>query len=98
VGRCHQRLHERCPLQLSSGTSVLAIGGFAGDDAVPTLAHFKAWVADHEIKYYVAGTGAGHGGRGGDTGVATAIATWVSQNYKATTVGGATVYDLQPSS
>jgi 4-amino-4-deoxy-L-arabinose transferase-like glycosyltransferase len=85
------------PLQLASGASVMAIGGFAGDDVAPSLAQFQAWVAAGDVKYYISGAGGGHGGRAGDTGTASAIATWVSSHYTATTVGGVTVYDLQPA-
>ena len=33
------------PLELQSGTAVIAIGGFSGSDNAPTLAQFKALVA-----------------------------------------------------
>jgi 4-amino-4-deoxy-L-arabinose transferase-like glycosyltransferase len=77
-------------LELSSGTAVMAIGGWSGSDPTPTLAQFQADVRAGEIHYFIAGSSMG----GGSTGTGTAIAAWVSAHYKATTVGGETVYDL----
>jgi len=76
------------PYQLASGTAVLAIGGFNGTDPTPTLAAFQQLVANHQIHYFLSGRGFG-GGQGSDE-----IATWVAQNFTATTVGNTTVYDL----
>lgn len=78
-------------LELSSGTAVMAIGGWS-DDPTPTLAEFEAYVKAGDIGYYISG-GSG-GGMGGGSSSASAISTWVSAHYTATTVGGSTVYDL----
>jgi 4-amino-4-deoxy-L-arabinose transferase-like glycosyltransferase len=84
-------------LELSTGTAVMAIGGWS-DDPTPTLAQFKAYVAKGEIGYYIASgsMGGGTGGPGGSSGtsVATQIQKWVASHYTAKTVGGQTVYDL----
>jgi 4-amino-4-deoxy-L-arabinose transferase-like glycosyltransferase len=86
------------PLELASGTSVIAIGGFSGSDPAPTLAQFEALVARRQIHYYIAGGGngggPGGGGPGGGSGSSSEIASWVSSHFTATTVGGTTVYDL----
>ncbi|WP_067679951.1 ArnT family glycosyltransferase [Nocardia miyunensis] len=80
-------------LELSTGASVMAIGGFTGSDNSPTLAQFEKYVADGDIHYYI--DSGNHGGPGGnDNGVASQISTWVKQHYSSTTVGGTTVYDL----
>jgi 4-amino-4-deoxy-L-arabinose transferase-like glycosyltransferase len=82
-------------LALSSDKAVIAVGGFNGGDPAPTLAQFQQYVADHQITYYISGGLGGFGGRGGSS----SIATWVEQNFRATTVGNSTVYDLtQPLS
>jgi hypothetical protein len=82
-------------LELSSGTAVMAIGGWSGSDAAPTLQGFQALVAAGEVHYLIAsGDGGGMGGRGGADSVGTQITTWVKAHYTATTVGGQTVYDL----
>jgi hypothetical protein len=47
-------------------------------------------VAKHEIHYYV---GRGSSSFGGGTG-SSAIASWVSAQFTAQTVGGVTVYNL----
>ncbi|WP_026424166.1 glycosyltransferase family 39 protein [Actinokineospora inagensis] len=80
-------------LELESGKSVIAIGGWSGTDDAPTLDQFKAEVAAGEIHYFVAG--GGMGGMGGRSGSSSSeIATWVAANFKSTTVGNSTVYDL----
>ncbi|MET3982437.1 glycosyltransferase family 39 protein [Streptomyces sp. PvR034] len=95
--------------QLASGEPVMPIGGFNGSDPSPTLARFQAYVKAGKIHYFIGqgteeGTETGAGGRavtrGGGApggGVSSAIETWVKANYRPTTVGGATFYDLTPS-
>ena len=80
------------PYQLASGRAVMAIGGFNGSDAAPTLAQFQAYVASGQVGYYLSGGGMGGGGGAGGS---SDIATWVAAHYTATTVGGTTVYDLR---
>lgn len=80
---------------LSTDTAVMAIGGWSGTDASPTLAQFQAYVAAGDIRYFIAGGGqGGAGGQGSTTSSASAITAWVTAHYAATTVGGVTVYDL----
>jgi hypothetical protein len=57
-------------LQLASGQSVMAIGGFNGGDPAPTLAQFTARVAAGDIHYFIVGGGPGGGGGlgGGQSG------------------------------
>lgn len=80
-------------LQLATQLPVMAIGGFNGSDPSPTLAQFKAYVAEGKIHYfYGSSTGAGQGS-------GSAIAQWVAANFKQVTIGGSTFYDLtQPTS
>lgn len=82
-------------LALSSGTSVMAIGGFNGSDPTPTLAEFQADVAAGRIHWYV-DTGDARGFRGtqGGSQAARQIAEWVASTFAAQPIGGATVYDL----
>lgn len=83
--------------QLAADEAVMPIGGFNGSDASPTLAQFKAWVAAGRVHYYIAsGGGMGGGGMGGSQN-ASAIASWVSSTFTATTVDGVTLYDLTAS-
>jgi 4-amino-4-deoxy-L-arabinose transferase-like glycosyltransferase len=81
-------------LELETGASIMAIGGFTGSDNSPTLAQFQQYVADHEVRYFIAGEHFGPPGRD-RTGSATEISNWVKQNFTAMDVGGTTVYDLQ---
>ena len=78
--------------QLASGYPVMAIGGFNGSDPSPTLEQFQAWVAEGKVHYFIGG--GNFRGQNGGSGAASEIASWVQQNYTATTVGGVTVYDL----
>jgi 4-amino-4-deoxy-L-arabinose transferase-like glycosyltransferase len=77
-------------LELASGKSVIAIGGWSGGDPAPTLAEFQEYVAEGRIAYYVTG-GMGGGGMGGNSD----IAQWVADNYTSQTIGNSTVYDLR---
>jgi 4-amino-4-deoxy-L-arabinose transferase-like glycosyltransferase len=88
-------------IQLATGRPVMSIGGFNGTDPTPSRTAFESMVAAGEVHYFVASGGMG-GGPGGGTGPrasqsAVAIATWVEQNFTATTIGGMTVYDLSSS-
>jgi hypothetical protein len=80
-------------LELATGKAVIAIGGWSGSDNSPTLAQFKAYVADGKVRYFIAGGGMG-GGQGGGSGVTSQITAWVEAHYTAKTLGGQTVYDL----
>ncbi len=82
--------------QLASEESVMPIGGFNGSDPSPTLAQFKAYVADGDIHYFIAsgGDGGGRGGMNASGSTSTEISTWVAARFTATTVDGVTLYDL----
>jgi len=80
-------------LELSSGTSVMSLGGWSGSDSAVTLAEFQQLVADGQVQYYIGGGQGGDMGGGSDS-TASQIAEWVQANYPATTVGGQPVYDL----
>ncbi|QCO97005.1 glycosyltransferase family 39 protein [Arthrobacter sp. 24S4-2] len=80
-------------LELASGTSVIALGGWNGGDPYPTLAQFQDMVDRGEIGYFISGGGMG-GGMGGGRGGSSEVATWVADNFQAQTVGSTTVYKL----
>ncbi|MBP2335208.1 4-amino-4-deoxy-L-arabinose transferase-like glycosyltransferase [Saccharothrix coeruleofusca] len=76
-------------LALSSGKAVIGIGGWSGGDPAPTLEEFQRYVAEGRVGYFVQGDGMGGGrGSGGE------IATWVAENFEATSIGGRSVYKL----
>jgi 4-amino-4-deoxy-L-arabinose transferase-like glycosyltransferase len=77
--------------QLATGLPVMSLGGFNGSDPWPTLAVFQAYVANHQVHYFIGG--GGMGSQGG-TSATSEIATWVAAHYTARTVDGVTVYDL----
>ncbi len=79
--------------QLASELPVMAIGGFNGSDPAPTLEQFKTYVEQGLVRYYIAGGGMG-GAQMGASSAASEIEAWVSENFEAQDVGGATVYDL----
>ena len=78
--------------QLATQQPVMALGGFNGSDPSPTLAQFKAYVAAGKIHYFTGGSSLGQSN--GGSNAASQIASWVQQNFTATTIGGTTVYDL----
>ena len=82
-------------LQLASGQPVMALGGFNGTDPAPTLEQFQELVRSGQIHYYVAAGRMMQGESGSDA--AHDIAAWVAENYTATTVAGATLYQLDAS-
>lgn len=83
------------PYQLSTGTAVLAVGGFNGTDPSPTLLQFQTDVLQKKIHYFIDATMFAPR-RGGSSGShdAVEIADWVAGHYPAQRVDGVTVYDL----
>jgi 4-amino-4-deoxy-L-arabinose transferase-like glycosyltransferase len=80
-------------LELQTGASLMAIGGFTGGDPSPTLAQFQQLVADGQVRYFIASDRGGPPGhRGGSAGE---ISAWVEQNFTKRDVGGTAVYDLE---
>jgi 4-amino-4-deoxy-L-arabinose transferase-like glycosyltransferase len=82
-------------LELKTGASIMAIGGFAGSDDSPTLAQFQAYVADHQVRYFIGSDRGGPPHR--KSGPGQEITEWVQQNFTPIDVGGTTVYDLSQS-
>lgn len=87
-------------LELATGASLMAVGGFTGADPSPTLAQFQGYVADGQVRYFLGderkGPGGGPGGPGGPrrSGSSAEISEWVTANFTKIDVGGAAVYDL----
>ncbi len=81
-------------LELKTGASIMAIGGFTGGDSSPTLQQFQAYVADHEVRYFIASDRGGPPGHH-SSGTAGEITKWVQQNFTPIDVGGTTVYELE---
>lgn len=77
--------------QLATEQPVMAVGGFNGTDPSPTLTQFQDLVAQGKIHYFIAGATM-RSTSGSDA--AGQIAEWVSQNFTAQSIGGATVYLL----
>jgi hypothetical protein len=86
--------NEASGYQLATGDPVMAIGGFNATDPAPTLAQFQAYVAAGRIHYFIAGGRGGGFGPGGGSSTSSAITSWVESNFRSTTVGGVTLYDL----
>jgi 4-amino-4-deoxy-L-arabinose transferase-like glycosyltransferase len=89
-------------LEIASGTSVMAVGGWSGDP-VPTLQQFVDDVHAGKISYYVeAGRGPNTPAIHGEVIRSTLhsashtreIADWVAAHYPGTFIGGSTVYRL----
>lgn len=85
-------------LEISSHTSVMAVGGWSGDP-VPDLAQFIDDVHAGRVSYYVeSGKGMTHGevirGTNHSTSHTREIADWVAEHYPGRAVGGSMVYRL----
>ncbi|MFB8007664.1 ArnT family glycosyltransferase [Nocardia sp. NPDC056000] len=78
--------------QLAANYPVMAIGGFGGGDASPTLAQFQQDVTEGRIHYFIAGDSRGPGSS--STSEGSKITAWVKDHYTATEVDGVTLYDL----
>lgn len=85
-------------LELKTGESLMAIGGFTGGDDSPTLAQFQQYVADGQVRYFLDRPLDGRGGPPGPPrdpgGSAGEITTWVRQHFTKSMVGEVPVYDL----
>lgn len=77
--------------QLGSGAPIMAIGGFLGTDPAPTLAQFRRYVADAEVRYFIGGMG--RPSREGRDSTDT-VHEWVAANFAPQTIDGQIVYDL----
>ena len=87
--------HQAGSLELSTGTSIMAIGGFNGGDPAPTLAQFQQYVHDGQVRYFLVNEGRGWGGGRDADSSGSQITEWVKANFDAQTVDGTTVYDLR---
>ncbi|MCM6773205.1 glycosyltransferase family 39 protein [Nocardia sp. CDC159] len=92
-------------MELASHTAVLAVGGFAGDDPVPSLGRFQQLVDDHRIGYYVTqemrlpptwryDPSAPLVTTPWAQATHRDIADWVAAHFQVTRIGGVAVYDL----
>ncbi|MBV8292158.1 MAG: hypothetical protein JOY55_10160 [Mycobacterium sp.] len=90
--------HTTDSLELSTGKSVMAMGGFSGRDNSPTLAPFRQYVTDGQIRYFIRddsdGSGADRADPSSVSGAAGQITRWVAANFVPQQVGDMTVYDL----
>jgi hypothetical protein len=79
-------------LQLASGASVWALGGYSGQDPHPALAEFRAAVADSRVHYLVVAPGTTARGS-----LADQSATWAIGAFPSTRVGDWLIVDLTPA-
>lgn len=80
-------------IELSTGRSVMAMGGFTGSDDALTLEQLQALVASGELRFVSTGSGGGDDGAGQRS--SSSVGSWVGSACAAVTVDGATtsVYD-----
>jgi 4-amino-4-deoxy-L-arabinose transferase-like glycosyltransferase len=89
--------NEAASLELATGRSVMALGGYNGTDPAITLAQFQRLVAAGKVHYYLADGQGFIGSTAADTSTAYAIEQWVEETFTAQTIGTTTVYDLSQS-
>jgi 4-amino-4-deoxy-L-arabinose transferase-like glycosyltransferase len=90
--------NEAASLELATGTSVMALGGYNGTDSAISLAAFEKLVAAGQVHYYVLDSSGFIGSTTASTSTAYQIQQWVKATFTATTVGTSTVYDLSAAS
>jgi hypothetical protein len=87
-------------IQLAAGEPVMAMGGFTGGDPWPDASELASLVFAGRLRYVLVGQGAGGmpgGGGGFGAGSSSSVATWVTTNCSAVTVGSTTdLYDCAP--
>ncbi len=86
---------QAAAIQLATGQPVMAMGGFNGSDAAPTLAQLQAYVADGRLRYVmVSGNGGGGGGPMG-AGGSSSVSSWVTSACTAVDTGSSngSLYD-----
>jgi 4-amino-4-deoxy-L-arabinose transferase-like glycosyltransferase len=81
-------------IQLASGLPVMAMGGFNGSDAAPTLEQLQAYVASGELRYVLLGGGGGGGG-GPSSSSTSGRDAWVASACTVVDTGATsgTLYD-----
>ncbi|HUB68846.1 MAG TPA: glycosyltransferase family 39 protein [Acidimicrobiales bacterium] len=77
--------------ELATGLPVLAVGGFAGTDAYPSLVQFEGMVRSGEIHYFVT---PGLPQPCGHPDDACLVAAWATAHFKGLRAGGVQLYDL----
>jgi len=83
-------------IQLAAGLPVMAMGGFNGSDAVPTLEQLQAYVASGELRYVLlSGSSAGGGGGGPSSSSTSGRDAWVTSTCSVVDAGSSsgTLYD-----
>ena len=92
-------------IELATGLPVMAMGGFSGSDATPTLAQLEAYVASGDLRYVLGGNSGGPGGGSSSTDISSWLqssctvvdyASTSGSSSTSTTTGtstGATLYD-----
>ena len=73
----------------TGGIPVMAMGGFTGTDAAPTVAQLEQYVKQGKLRYVLTGGRGGFGGGGpggGGNGTVGAAVSWVEQNCSAVPV------------
>jgi len=80
-------------VEIATGKPVMAMGGFNGADAAPTLERLQALIATGELRFVAVGGGGGLPGRGASS--SSDISSWVSSACTAVAIDGSTtsVYD-----
>ncbi|MCX4097873.1 ArnT family glycosyltransferase [Nocardia sp. alder85J] len=84
-------------IELRTGASLLAIGGFSGRDGSPTLPQFRQYVDDGAVRYFLnRPPSPDRRGNRQDQGATSGaeITDWVRAHYTAQRLDGVEVYDL----
>lgn len=61
--------------------------------SLTVLGQLQRYVSNRQIHYFIGGSRR-FGRTNGGSDAANRIAAWVAENFRATTIGGVTIYDL----
>lgn len=81
-------------IEISTGRSVMSMGGFTGSDNALSLAQLKAYVASGELRFVQVGGGMA-GGPGGGRGGSSELSSWAQSACTPVSVNGTStsIYD-----
>ena len=83
-------------IELATGLPVMAMGGFSGSDAAPTLSQLQAYVTSGQLRYVLGGNSGGPGGGGSSSDISSWLqssCTVVDYGGTTSTSNGTTLYD-----
>lgn len=77
-------------IELATGQPVMAMGGFTGSDATPTLDQLQSYIASGQLRFVVVG---GQGGGPGGGATSSDQSAWIEASCTPVTSVSSSLYD-----